>query len=425
MVNIVWADDEVHVLHEDNQDMLSDKGIAVHHMCETGIELQECLSKYSHLIDAIIVDANFDKSSTNFSSESNLRGLSLALHLEDKYPEIPMYIYTGRKEGELKSGFPQGDLDTFFESDRVFFKHKQGDVLEDILSDFEKMLDRIVQDTARIPECKVRRMYEKAIEVAKVLNRDADFIQWAVEFEKGNVPKAYNGYNVMRKILEPVKDGIVEKDILPTCDLNAFPKMMAFGPGPKGYTNNHDPRFANDSLFCNDQFSIMPDFLANSLVVSLSLQQGGSHGGTQNGKVDQYTRDTGRDYLMRSCFNTVAETLAWYGDLCENMKLGRIPQPFGGKYYEIRTQQLTTPATKKKSNNNVKQDNDGPFLLEETVLSDGTKTMRAGNYEIINCSWQPGVKVFCKKSQATRRPIQENGMTMQINANGCIIHIKK
>lgn len=75
--NIVWADDEIDdLLDDETVDELKEQGFNIVGMAHNGKELEQLLEK-PKMVDAVIVDANFNESDTHISSERDTSGFNL------------------------------------------------------------------------------------------------------------------------------------------------------------------------------------------------------------------------------------------------------------------------------------------------------------------------------------------------------------
>ena len=144
--NVVWADDEIDTLLNENEYLLEDledNGIKVVGRAHNGKELGDIL-KASNEIDAIIVDANFNEGSNPVTIERGHSGLDYARNLYHQKLEksIPMFLYTGRAEDVLKEMFK--DNPCFFEDFRRYenwFSKSAEDELDRLLTAIKKAVD--------------------------------------------------------------------------------------------------------------------------------------------------------------------------------------------------------------------------------------------------------------------------------------------
>ena len=105
MYNIIWADDEIDdLLDEDTIEDLKSNGFKVLGMAHDGQELELYLDQYSEMVDAVIVDANFNESDMEIKSERDTSGLTFArsLYTHKLSKSVPFFIFTNRSDELLK-----------------------------------------------------------------------------------------------------------------------------------------------------------------------------------------------------------------------------------------------------------------------------------------------------------------------------------
>ena len=91
--NIVWADDEIDdLLDSETIAELESKGFKIVGKAHDGEELESLLKK-PEMVDAVIVDANFNESAVEIGSERDTSGLDYArsLFLHTLKQSIPVY----------------------------------------------------------------------------------------------------------------------------------------------------------------------------------------------------------------------------------------------------------------------------------------------------------------------------------------------
>ena len=131
---VIWADDDIFdlVSNEDVKTLLEDYSVEVIDRVTTGEGLQDSAHKNINLIDAIIVDANFDARKKS-PSESSITGLNRAFDLYREFRrsniDIPFYLYTNRTDQFLFEDKDEDSLQTtlfplyYSASERVAIKH--------------------------------------------------------------------------------------------------------------------------------------------------------------------------------------------------------------------------------------------------------------------------------------------------------------
>lgn len=102
--NIVWADDEIDdLLDDETVDELKEQGFNIVGMAHNGKELEQLLEK-PKMVDAVIVDANFNESDTHISSERDTSGLTYArsIYTHMLKRSIPFFLLTNRADELLR-----------------------------------------------------------------------------------------------------------------------------------------------------------------------------------------------------------------------------------------------------------------------------------------------------------------------------------
>ena len=93
--NIVWADDEIDdLLDSETITELESKGFKIVGQAHDGEELEALLNK-PEMIDAVIVDANFNESDVEIGSERDTSGLDYArsLYTHKLKKSIPFFLH--------------------------------------------------------------------------------------------------------------------------------------------------------------------------------------------------------------------------------------------------------------------------------------------------------------------------------------------
>ena len=117
---IIWADDEIDALLDENSKALLSKQYFDVIKCNNAAMLEEKLKNVSHRIDAVIVDANFTARNFIPSDETIASGLRRAMQLREGYKHIPFYLYTQRVN--LSELVEDEELSYFNDNGTIFFK---------------------------------------------------------------------------------------------------------------------------------------------------------------------------------------------------------------------------------------------------------------------------------------------------------------
>ena len=123
-INVLWADDEIDELLSNPvlEFLLKKYNISVFDVARTSEELRNKLSVSYQQIDAVIVDANFGKSSV-IIDDRNTSGLIDTLSLIEHYNDkklLPFYLFTGRNPF-LQDNYKYGELDYFVDNNNLIW----------------------------------------------------------------------------------------------------------------------------------------------------------------------------------------------------------------------------------------------------------------------------------------------------------------
>lgn len=134
---IIWADDEIDALLDENGvELLTEQHVEVV-KCNNAAMLEEKLKSVSYRIDAVIVDANFTAKDFTPSDETIVSGLRKSMMLIGEYKYLPFYLYTQRVN--LFDLVDRDDLSYFEDNDAIFYKgNGLQPLLERIKSDVDK-----------------------------------------------------------------------------------------------------------------------------------------------------------------------------------------------------------------------------------------------------------------------------------------------
>ena len=135
---IIWADDEIDALLDENSKALLSKQHVDVVKCNNAAMLEEKLKNVSHRIDAVIVDANFTARDFTPSNETIVSGLRKAMMLIGEYKHLPFYLYTQRIN--LSDLVDEDELSYFKDNNAIFFK---GNGLLPLLDRIKNDVDKI------------------------------------------------------------------------------------------------------------------------------------------------------------------------------------------------------------------------------------------------------------------------------------------
>lgn len=129
--NLVWADDEIDdILDRESITELESQGFKIVGLAHDGEELKALLRK-PEMVDAVIVDANFNESDVEISSERDTSGLDYArgIYLHTLKQRIPFFLFTNRNDEILKDIYKHNPkfLEDFPRHKRWFNKSNEYD----------------------------------------------------------------------------------------------------------------------------------------------------------------------------------------------------------------------------------------------------------------------------------------------------------
>jgi hypothetical protein len=313
LYNVIWADDDIYTLASDIdiEDWRRDDHINIIARVATGAGLRSAMADNIEMVDAVIVDANFDANETMVDSERTISGLRRAFELHRLYNEdqkrgIPFFLYTGRRKEML---YDAGDGDDkkslkelFEETGRWFDK---SDVVDGLDRLFEKIKQEV--DAVNTLEFKLRKQFAKEFNAARLIPDGQKWLMAALLFEfdsLGEYRSTKDYFNPARQIWEQIVDGCKERHLLPSIS-----SINGIVPYLKGMPQDNFTR----------TLPIMHETLIHSLDYFLDITQDGSHR-TKNlslGVID-YVNNTKNTNLYRTVIYIVMDLLLWYQRLVEN-----------------------------------------------------------------------------------------------------------
>ena len=309
--NIVWADDEIDdLLDKDTIEELETKGFKIVGQAHDGEELEIILSK-PEMVDAVIVDANFNESDVEIGSERDTSGLDYArgLYLHTLKKSIPFFLFTNRSDELLREIYRNNPkfLEDFPRHKRWFNKSGQGEY-DELFEAIRAQVDEI-----KSPSFVIRNKYREEFEAAKLMPRAENLLL------KGMLSEVTNDlsneaivecFTPVRMICENIIDQCQAREYIPyisslnsICDFLRLKEVEGF----KLTT------------------PIMHKTLVSSLDYFLSITQDGSHDKSSLPlEVIDYVRRRNNNNLYRAMLYIVMDLLLWYKDLID-----KNPEPKG------------------------------------------------------------------------------------------------
>lgn len=337
--NIVWADDEIdELLDSETIDELESKGFKIVGQAHDGEELKKLL-RQPEMIDAVIVDANFNESDVEIGSERDTSGLDYArgLYLHDLKQSIPFFLFTNRSDEMLRDIYKHNPkfLEDFPRHKRWFNKSGQGE--------YDEMFEAIKQtiEEYKSPSFIVRNRYQYELNAASLFNGTDEFI---FDF----LLRDYN--NTLEEIKEPFVSvrRSIEK-IFGQCEkLNLIPPVSDNTNGTAAYFLHNKYRVkdsSNKSLYPYVMLGgdIMDKPLAKALNYIVDITQDGSHSKNEMKlKVDEYFEQTKDTLLLRSVVYILIDLIKWFAKTAINHQDIEVNELTLWKKIEIETNFITS-----------------------------------------------------------------------------------
>ena len=309
--NIVWADDEINdFLDEDYEEDLREMGFVVIGKARDALELEKILEK-SDMVDAVIVDANFNESSSVTESERDISGLDYArgLYIHKYNRCIPFFLYSNRTEELLRDITKHNPsyLNDFPRHKRWFSKY--------LLEVRNEMFDAIKKevDERKTTSFIIRNRYQKELSYADVLGENSYKYIYEVlcrDWDK-TLGDMREPFSTARKIIEQIFGQCETVKLIPPISGNTngtgdYFLYKEYSPWDE-QTRRRVPQFKmkGDDL--------MPKPMAQSLVYFLNMTQDSAHRKKNlTLKVDEYFNKTKDVLLLRSVLFILIDIIKWF-----------------------------------------------------------------------------------------------------------------
>lgn len=309
--NIIWADDEIDdILDESFEKDLKDMGFNIQ-AAHNGLELEKALSKPENkdIIDAIIVDANFNETSSPVESERATSGLDYArsIYVHKLNRTIPMFLYTGRSDELLKDVYKSNPafLQDFPRGKRWFNKLIQ--------EEQDKMFETIKNtvNDSKSTSFIVRNQYKEELNAATVIGGARDFLfEFLIKEHDNTLSDMVEPFVRVRRILEKMFSHCETYALMPPVsdDMNgAAYYFLRHRYSKQTSDNKYMP------IYKMLDESLMPMPIAQSLSYIVSVVQDGAHSKKQlKLKVDKYFRNTGDILLLKSVCFLLMDCIKWF-----------------------------------------------------------------------------------------------------------------
>lgn len=308
--NIVWADDEIDDLMSIYSDNLESNGFRIVGIAHDGEELERKLDELisSKMVDAVIVDANFNCSDDSVECERDTSGLdaahSLFLHYQKSNQHIPFFLLSARSEELLKEiyQFKKKFFEEDFPRHKRWFSKNDREEFEDMLAEIKNAVDEI-NSSAFI----IRNKYANILSwLPKNIYEDVYTLLTVVENQED---KNATIFNTIRKILETIMRELNEYGIL------------------GGIFNGTNINECSKLLSNSNLQRYVPSYIQRSIHSCTTVANDGSHtpermeeNANIKGRAHTDVRDGVCPYLVRSTILELLNILVWYHQLPKDEK---------------------------------------------------------------------------------------------------------
>lgn len=301
--NIIWADDEIDNLYDDlTRDELSEKGFNVIAIAHNGLELEEALDRAS-IVDAVIIDANFNEAQVSTNNERDTSGLDYArsLYTIKYHKKIPFFLYSARSEELLNDIYKNNKLflEDFPRNKRWFSKT--------IAKEFNEMLEAIKKEVNLLNTSSfiIRNRYHDELMAASIIDKQDTMLNFLICDYEDTLLTIEEPFVQLRRIIETIYDKCQRLKLIPPIadDVNGTTNFLFYNNYRKGNIDKY-------KMTC----PIMKKPLAQSLIYVVNLTQDGAHSkGNLKLDVDYYYKSTKDTLMLRSVLYIIIDVLKWFG----------------------------------------------------------------------------------------------------------------
>lgn len=303
MYQIIWADDEIDALLDENgKELLSRQHVDVI-KCNNAAMLEEKLKNVSYRIDAVIVDANFTARDFTPSDETIVSGLRKAMMLIGEYRHspirpLPFYLYTQRVN--LSDLVEEDELSYFKDNNAIFYK---GNGLLPLLERIKNDVDK--NNSA---EFQIDNQFKRELECYKAFDKlctakSYDLIRGLlIKSREGSLSGTEDYFNKFRsEILENMKA-----------------KSVHFGIAPEGLSLNDFSRFLclKEVEVKEKKYKLNKEVLPKALHLLMGhvvmMVQDGSHKRDIRYGVHQFVSESKDTLIIQSLLFAIIELVSWF-----------------------------------------------------------------------------------------------------------------
>jgi hypothetical protein len=300
---IIWADDEIDALLDENgKELLSKQHVDVI-KCNNAAMLEEKLKNVCYRIDAVIVDANFTARDFTPSDETIVSGLRKAMMLIGEYghspiKHLPFYLYTQRVN--LSDLVEEDELNYFKDNNAIFFK-KNG---------LLPLLDRIKNDVDKnnSAEFQIDNQFKKELNYFQIFDKQCNA----------------KSHNIIRELLIQSREGLLSgtEDYFNKFRSEILENMKAvaihFGIAPVGLSLNDFSRFLclQEVEVKEVKYKLKKEVLPRALYLLMGhvvmMVQDGSHKRDIRYGVHQFVSENKDTLIIQSLLFAIIEIISWF-----------------------------------------------------------------------------------------------------------------
>lgn len=338
--NIIWGDDKVNSILENQQELFKDNGINVIAVAKNAKDLEEILKNRTSEIDAVVTDANYhvdnnkDIDDPAYESELDISGvLRVVVFMEEYKDKIPFFLCTARTSEILRPASHEM-LNYFYENEHIFYKNRS--------NCYEELVEKIIEEVDKMstPNFLIRNRYHKELEIADSIdyeyevngrtyksNAGKDILKWLVDDYKGILCDTHLYFNPLRKILEELQTYLSVSSIIPSyISLKDFAKFCKHKQGElvsqTDYVEINGNRIAIQRYYAlsKNLRSWAHPTLMRIFSYLLDTTQDASHrSATLSWKFDEYTRaHKNRCHVFHSVLHSMLEILNWCHEIVKS-----------------------------------------------------------------------------------------------------------
>lgn len=295
---IIWADDEIDALLDENSKTLLSKQYVEVIKCNNAAMLEEKLRNVNYRIDAVIVDANFTAKDFTPSNETVVSGLRKAILLREGYKHIPFYIYTQRIN--ISDLIDEESLAYFKDNNAIFLK---GNGLLPLLKRIKNDVDNF-----NSAEFQIDNQFKKELYYFHVFDKQCNakshnlIRELLIQSRKGSLTGAEDFFNKFRsEILENIKAVSIH-----------------FGIAPDGLSLNDFSRFLclKEIEVKEEKYKLNKEVLPRALHLLMGhvimMVQDGSHKRDIRYGVHQFVSEKKDTLIIQSLLFAIIELMSWF-----------------------------------------------------------------------------------------------------------------